>query len=378
MKKGLTVIDLFSGSGGVTLGFKNRGFRVLAAVEIDPVAAETYRLNHPEVILFERDVRTVDPSEMMDGCGLRPGELTVLSVCAPCQPFSVQNRSKKEDPRVTLILEALRFVRSMKPEFVFFENVPGLYRGRYRDVLEELIRGLEYEGYGISGPKVVDAADYGVPQFRKRLIMLAASGGRVLPFPEPTHASPETARQTGKKPWRTVREAFRGLPPLRSGEKDENDLLHRARKHRPVALERLKYIPKDGGNRHSLPSHLQLSCHVGNGNLGFHDVYGRMECDRPSNTLTTGCTNLTKGRFAHPEQDRAITPREAARLQTFPDDYRFAGSYEQISAQIGNAVPVLLAEVFAQTFREHSNDRSGRSESCGEANEYAGSMALRG
>lgn len=371
MKKGLTVIDLFSGSGGVTLGFKNRGFRVLSAVEIDPVAAETYRLNHPEVILFERDVRTVDPSEMMDVCDLRPGELTVLSVCAPCQPFSVQNRSKKEDPRVTLILEALRFVRSMKPEFVFFENVPGLYRGRYRDVLEELIRGLEYEGYGISGPKVVDAADYGVPQFRKRLIMLAASGGRVLPFPEPTHASPETACQTGKKPWRTVREAFRGLPPLRSGEKDENDFLHRARKHRPVALERLKYIPRDGGSRHSLPSHLQLSCHVGDGNLGFHDVYGRMEYDRPSNTLTTGCTNLTKGRFAHPEQDRAITPREAARLQTFPDDYRFAGSYEQISAQIGNAVPVLLAEVFAQTFREHSNDRSGRSESCGEANEYA-------
>ncbi|PTQ51376.1 MAG: DNA-cytosine methyltransferase [Hydrogenibacillus schlegelii] len=371
------MIDLFSGSGGVTLGFKNRGFRVLAAVEIDPVAAETYRLNHPEVILFERDVRTVDPSEMMDVCGLRPGELTVLSVCAPCQPFSVQNRSKKEDPRVTLILEALRFVRSMKPEFVFFENVPGLYRGRYRDVLEELIRGLEYEGYGISGPKVVDAADYGVPQFRKRLIMLAASGGRVLPFPEPTHASPETARQTGKKPWRTVREAFRGLPPLRSGEKDENDPLHRARKHRPVAMERLKYIPKDGGSRHSLPSHLQLSCHVGDGNLGFHDVYGRMEYDRPSNTLTTGCTNLTKGRFAHPEQDRAITPREAARLQTFPDDYRFAGSYEQISAQIGNAVPVLLAEVFAQTFREHSKDRSGRSESCGEANEYAGSAKCR-
>jgi len=349
---GPTMIDLFAGCGGATLGFKNKGFKVLAAVEFDPVVAETYRLNHPEVTLYEQDVREVEPGQVMKQCRLGTGELTVLSVCAPCQPFSRQNRIKRPDSRVGLVLEALRFITVMRPAFIFFENVPGLHRGKYRDVLERLIAGLKDEGYTVTTPRVVDAVEYGVPQFRKRLILLAAAGGETPPFPEPTHAPPEAALQTGKTPWRTVRDAFDGLPPLQSGEQDKNDPLHKARKHHPLSLERLRHIPHNGGSRHSLPPHLQLNCHRNGRNVGYHDVYGRMDYQRPSNTLTTGCTNFTKGRFAHPEQDRAITPREAARLQTFPDSYRFCGTYEQISSQIGNAVPVLLAEAFAGLFYE--------------------------
>lgn len=348
----LTMIDLFAGSGGVTLGFKNKGFRVLAAVEFDPVVAETYRLNHPEVALYEQDIRDIDPHQVMKQCRLESGELTVLSVCAPCQPFSRQNRAKRPDPRASLILEALRFIAVMRPEFVFFENVPGLHRGQHKDILERFIVGLEDQGYAVSSPRVVDAVDYGVPQFRKRLILLAAAHGEAPPFPEPTHAPPEVALQTGKMPWQTVRDAFNGLPPLQSGEQDPNDPLHKARRHHPLSLERLRHIPHNGGSRHSLPPHLQLSCHRNGKNVGYHDVYGRMDYQRPSNTLTAGCTNFTKGRFAHPEQDRAITPREAARLQTFPDSYRFCGTYEQISSQIGNAVPVRLAEAFADLFRK--------------------------
>jgi len=345
-----TMIDLFSGCGGVTAGFKARGFKVLAAVESDPVIARTYRLNHPEVVLYEEDIRNVSPDEMMRRCELGYGHLTVLSVCAPCQPFSRQNRLRNADERASLVLESVRFVEILHPLFLFVENVPGL--GQNSDILGKLIGDLEILGYRMSNPTVVDAVNYGVPQFRKRFILLGTSLDIGLRMPESTHASPEESVRLKKKEWLTVRDAFVGIENLRSGEESKTDPLHKARKHKPLSLERLRHIPHNGGSRDGLPFELQLACHKNGKNVGYHDVYGRMDFNRPSNTLTTGCTNFTKGRFAHPTSDRAITPREAARLQTFPDSYQFYGSYEQISAQIGNAVPVKLAEVFAHYFFE--------------------------
>ncbi|GIK72720.1 MAG: cytosine-specific methyltransferase [Chloroflexota bacterium] len=345
-----TMIDLFSGCGGVTTGFKAEGFKVLAAVEFDPVIAQTYRLNHPEVILYVEDIRNISPEEMMARCELRSGQLTVLSVCAPCQPFSRQNRYRNTDERASLVLEALRFVEALHPLFLFFENVPGLKQNP--GILDKLVGDLEKLDYKVSDPAVVDAVDYGVPQFRRRLILLGACLGIELRIPEATHASPQEAARFGKKEWLTVKDAFAGLQTLSSGEESKTDPLHKARRHTPLSLERLRHIPHNGGSRDSLPIELQPACHRNGGNVGYHDVYGRLDFNRPSNTLTTGCTNFTKGRFAHPTSDRAITPREAARLQTFPDSYRFYGSYEQISTQIGNAVPVKLAEVFAHYFYE--------------------------
>lgn len=348
-----TMIDLFSGCGGVTAGFKAAGFRVLAAVEFDRVAARTYRLNHPEVILYEEDIRNVSPDRVMEGCKLERGQLTVLSVCAPCQPFSRQNRFRNTDntdERASLVLEAVRFVETLHPRFLFVENVPGLKQGR--GILSKLIGSLEELGYKISVPTVVDAVDYGGPQFRKHLILLGTVLDIELRIPDPTHASPQAAARLGKKEWLPVKDAFAGLQDLNSGEASETDPLHKARKHSPLSLERLRHIPHNGGSRDSLPPELQSACHRNGENVGYHDVYGRMDFNRPSNTLISGCTNFTKGRFAHPVSDRAITPREAARLQTFPDSYRFYGSYEQISTQIGNAVPVRMAEVFAHYFYE--------------------------
>ncbi|HHY38260.1 MAG TPA: DNA cytosine methyltransferase, partial [Clostridia bacterium] len=316
-------------------------------VENDPVVAKTYRLNHPEVLLYQCDVRSVSPTEMMEKAALERGQLTVLSVCAPCQPFSRQNRYRLGDTRAPLILETIRFVSVLLPVFVFLENVPGLKE--CDPILKTLTDGLSDIGYLVEGPKVVDAVNYGVPQFRKRLILLAGRYEKPA-FPKPTHLPPEEAAKTGKARWRTVADAFVGLPKLASGEKSEVDPLHRARRHASIVLERLKYIPHNGGSRHELPPHLQLTCHCKGNAIGYNDVYGRMAFDRPSNTLTGGCTNVTKGRFAHPVEDRAITPREAARLQTFPDWYEFFGSYGQVSEQIGNAVPVLLAETFARVF----------------------------
>jgi len=343
-----TMIDLFSGCGGVTAGFKAAGFQVLAAVELDRVVAQTYRLNHPEVILYKKDIRNVCPTTMMEDCKLESGQLTVLSVCAPCQPFSRLNRFRDGDERAFLVLEAIRFVDVLRPQFLFVENVPGLRRNP--DILDRLIGRLVQSGYRVSAPAIIDAVNYGVPQFRKRFILLGSIYDIELRIPEPTHASPKEAAWSKRKKWLTVRDAFAGLQDLKSGEASEIDPLHKARKHTTLSLERLRHIPHNGGSRGSLPIELQLAGHRDGRNVGYYDVYGRMDFDKPSNTLTAGCTNFTKGRFAHPTSDRAITLREAARLQTFPDSYRFCGSYEQISAQIGNAVPVKLAEVFARHF----------------------------
>ena len=163
------------------------------------------------------------------------------------------------------------------------------------------------------------------------------------------HAPPELPQGTSSGQSATVRTAIGDLNPLESGEIDPTHDLHFARDHRPVALERLAHIPRDGGSRDSLPDELQLECHKGHD--GHPDVYGRMSWDRVAPTLTTGCTDLTRGRFGHPRDDRAITLREAARLQTFSDEYRFFGNSKEIATQIGNAVPVRLVRELAPTFR---------------------------
>ncbi len=342
-----TLIDLFSGSGGVTQGFKNQGFQTLAAVEWDHTAASTYCQNHPEVLMYEKDICKVDPIKVLRRLNLHKGDLTVLSACAPCQPFSRQNRVNKKDGRTKLILQVIPFVAVFRPKYIMMENVPGLNKGKNKKILDKLIDTLQKNyKYKVFGPFIVDAVNYGVPQFRKRLILLCSREDINLSIPEKTHEDPKIAKKIGKEEWRTVQNAFYGIKNLSSGQKSQTDPLHQARKHTILNLTRLSYIPKNGGSRNSLPKRLELACHKDG--TGFNDVYGRMDFKRPSNTLTTGCTNFTKGRYAHPTANRAITPREAARLQTFPDDYKFAGSYDQISIQIGNAVPVLLAETFAK------------------------------
>lgn len=347
----LTMIDLFCGCGGVTEGFKLNGFNVLAAVEYDRIAAKTYESNHPEVMLFVKDIRDVEPEDMMAQCQLHKHQLTVLSACAPCQPFSTLNQYKNKypDPRSSLLLEVIRFVKTFCPAFVFIENVPGLQRNT--QILQIFFEELRQQGYDIPVQTVVNAVNYGVPQFRKRLIIIATNQEKSFFVPEPTHVAPEMVAQTRKKAWQTVRDAFVGLEDLRSGEKSMTDPLHKARNHTALSLQRIRHVPHNGGSRIHLPDELQPERYK-KSNVRFTDTYGRMWFDKPSNTLTTGCTSFLKGRYAHPVFDRSITLREAARLQTFPDTYQFCGNYEQISCQIGNAVPVKLAEVFARAICE--------------------------
>jgi DNA (cytosine-5)-methyltransferase 1 len=226
-------------------------------------------------------------------------------------------------------------VKALRPRHIAFENVPGLVESRWRSYFEAFREELDELGYIITW-RIVDAAEYGVPQRRRRVLVI---GSRVTApsLPEPTHA--EKAGD-GRARFVTVRDAISHLRPIAPGETDPSDPFHSARRHSELTLRRLACIP-EGGGRADLPDELVLECHRNHN--GHNDVYGRMWWDRVATTLTSGCTNVTKGRFCHPEQDRALTLREAMLLQTFPADARLSGFLDPMALQVGNAVPSLLA-----------------------------------
>jgi len=330
-------LDLFCGSGAVSLGLKQAGFDVVGAVDFDAGACRTYRANHPEVRLLQKDIRLVDPNDFAD---LVPGELDLLVICAPCQPFSSQNRHKsKDDARNNLVEESKKFIERFSPSLVFLENVPGLAS---TDIFGGFTAWLrEKAGYDVAEPIRVDAAELGVPQRRTRMILVAARGVSLAEATKIARTSKRTVGQTiGDLPVPPVGRAAAGA-----------DALHYARKHSPLNIERLRHIPVDGGGRESLPPHLQLACHRNAKKSSFSDTYGRMRLGDVAPTLTTGCTDITRGRFAHPVQNRAITLREAARLQSFPDEYIFWGNASQVATQIGNAVPPEMMRTIAQSLK---------------------------
>lgn len=335
--KAPTAIDLFAGCGGLTQGLRDAGFHVVAAVEVDPLARETYGANHPEVELWG-DITEVNTLSMKRRLHLRKGWLDLLAGCPPCQGFTVlrtlNGKRQINDPRNDLVLEFVRFVREFLPKAVMFENVPRLMHDQR---FTALVRELQALGYGVDFG-VLNAADFGVPQRRHRLMLVAVR-----------HGVPRLQRRRG--PRRTVREALRQLAPAgRSG-----DLLHdlpEKRNERVLAV--IERTPSDGGSRNELPVELQLPCHRRCD--GFKDVYGRMAWDDVAPTITGGCVNPSKGRFLHPEENRAITLREAALLQGFPPTYRFSlarGKYAA-AAMIGNALPPAFATAQAAVLRSHA------------------------
>jgi len=331
-----TAVDLFCGAGAVTKALSDSGFTVLMAVDNDPVACRTFRANHPSTKLIEADIRVLSATDIRKMIPSKI-QLDVLVICAPCQPFSSQNQTHGDgDSRKELIFQAVRFAKLLQPRTIFFENVAGLSGPRFSHILKALSRGLRQLDYKLSRPRRVDAADFGVPQRRVRCIMVATQRKR----------RPVVGLSRFERSRTSVRSAIGDLKVLRSGEMDACDPMHRARSHSSLNLERLALIPADGGSRDALPANLRLACHKDH--QGHPDVYGRMAWDAVAPTLTTGCADITRGRFAHPEQHRAITLREAARLQTFPDDYLFCGNGSEIARQIGNAVPYKMMKQLAR------------------------------
>lgn len=323
MKKKPKAIDVFCGCGGLTLGLKQAGFEVIGAVDNDSLAVKTFKANHPEVYVWERDIQGLTSGWVKRKLGIKKGELDLLAGCPPCQGFSTMrtlNGGKRiRDGRNKLILEFQRFVEELLPKAVMMENVPGLQKDRR---FKKLCRKLEDLGYTVNHD-VLNAADYAVPQRRRRLILLAGRDGEM-----------GFAKKARCK--RTVFDAIGGL----SLAGKSGDELHDLQESRSKRVKRLiKRIPKDGGSRKDLGKRRQLKCHKRCD--GFKDVYGRMAWDKVAPTITSGCTNPSKGRFLHPEEDRAITLREAAMIQSFPKRYHFNVNVGKgrLAELIGNALP---------------------------------------
>ncbi|SUA54781.1 Modification methylase HaeIII [Oligella ureolytica] len=343
----LTSIDLFSGGGGLSEGMRQARFKILSAVENNAIAAETFRINHKKTKIIERDIRVVSSDEILKLCGLNKGELDLLAGCPPCQSFSSLTLNyDNKDKRNNLIMEVHRLTKGLLPKAIMIENVPGIMT-RGNAYLKEFIQAIEKLGY-IVNHKVLQVADYGVPQNRRRYVLLAGLGFEIK-IPEPTHS-----RADNNLPkWKTVKEAFIGLDqpiPLSKtystgGPQRYN--WHVVRDISAINLERLKYL-KPGGPRYDIPDHLRPKCHQGK-NSGFSNVYSRMDWDDVSPTITGGCTVLSKGRFGHPTEMRTISVREAARLQSFPDTFQFATDHIDHATQIiGNALPCDFAKIMSQ------------------------------
>lgn len=341
----IEVVDLFCGIGGLSYGMKSSGLKILAGFDIDCTCRYAYETNN-EATFNYKNIKEVTAEDILPLYSSK--SIRVLAGCAPCQPFSSYAfKNKDKDPnKYDLLYEFGRIVEEVLPDIVTMENVPSIAAFRLKNVLPDFVSTLVTHGYKVSY-KVVCCPDYGVPQTRKRLVLLASRFGEIKLIP-PTH-KPES--------YVTVRDTIGNLPPLKAGESDSKDPLHRCGSLTAINQRRIEATPY-GGSWKDWPEELILECHKKKSGKSFGSVYGRMKWDEPSPTITTQCTGLGNGRFGHPEQNRAISAREAALLQTFPLTYRFFSDEEKISLTkasryIGNAVPPRLGEIIAESIKQH-------------------------
>ena len=344
--KEFNAIDLFAGGGGLSLGLKKAGFNMILAVEINKEIAKTYSANHPETKLLIEDIRKINKDKLKEILGNR--KIHLIAGCPPCQGFSqLTQKYKREDSRNLLPLEMARIIIELEPEIVMMENVPGI-ANRGKKILERFIRILENKGYIVNW-KILQVADYGVPQSRRRFVLLAGKGFGIQ--------IPESKNKRRK----TLREALKGInkTPLtlseangRGGPAKFN--WHVIRDMGEINIKRLEAI-KEGSNRLDLPQKLRPRCHKKE-NKGFKNFYGRMAWNNVSPTITRGCTTLSMGRFGHPSENRTISVREAAIIQTFPKNYEidtnFIGS---ASITVGNAFPPKLARLLGKACISYLN-----------------------
>ena len=341
--KRIYAVDLFCGVGGLTKGMARAGIIVKLGVDIDPACEYPYAANNKSKFL-KKAIEELKPKEIE--VAFRKNGIRLLTGCAPCQTFSTYNKkAPPEDKRWFLLQHFSRLVHKIQPELVTMENVPGL---KEQEVFRSFLADLELCNYYFDYC-VVNCADYGIPQHRNRLVLLASKFGPIrLLRHEELKARP-----------RSVRNAIGNLPPISAGEVNQADRLHQSSILSAVNLRRIR-SSKQGGTWRDWEDDLVAKCHQKATGKTYHSVYGRMSWDAPAPTITTQFYGFGNGRFGHPDQDRAISLREGAILQSFPRNYAFTSNEnpifkKTIARLIGNAVPVKLGEVIGKSIFYHIN-----------------------
>lgn len=342
----VAAIDLFCGVGGLTRGLLNSGIRVRAGYDLDETCQFAYEYNNNSKFIQE-DIRKIKSKEVLAHFTNRD-KIKVIAGCAPCQPFSTHTnkiREKEKDERWGLLEEFSRLVEECAPEIVSMENVPNI---RNKEIFKSFVKHLLKLKYKVS-ETIVYCPEYGIPQTRKRLVLLASKLGTINLI-KPTH-SPEN--------YITVRNAIMDQEPIKAGQTSESDPLHRSIRLTDINIKRIRASVPNGTWR-DWDEALLLACHKKESGRSYPSVYGRMTWDEPGPTITTQFYNYGTGRFGHPEQDRALSLREGALLQTFPIGYKFARrkadiSFKHTAKHIGNAVPVRLGEVIGRSIIQHLN-----------------------
>ncbi|MBL8207566.1 MAG: DNA cytosine methyltransferase [Blastocatellia bacterium] len=342
MKRPVSAVDLFCGAGGLTHGFIIEGIKVQVGIDLDPACKFPYEYNNKSVFLQE-DISDITADDLSPY--YPDGHVKLLAGCAPCQPFSTysQGHRNDDDKRWTLLREFARLAKELRPELITMENVPKL---RDHEVFLDFVETLKNLAYQVTY-SVVDGRYYGIPQHRRRLVLFASQYGEVE-IEEPTHEVEN---------FMTVRQTIASLERIAAGESSLNDSLHRASVLTAKNLQRIR-ASKPGGTWRDWDEELRTNCHTKKSGKTYPSVYGRMSWDDPAPTITTQCFGFGNGRFGHPEQDRAISLREAAMIQTFPENYKFVPPKEPVQMKIvgkliGNAVPVTLGRVIARSILRH-------------------------
>jgi DNA (cytosine-5)-methyltransferase 1 len=343
----IKAIDFFCGAGGLTRGMLDAGISVLAGVDNNSDLRRTYDSNNRPSKLICADIHLVNIDDLRKELGIRKRDCVLYAACTPCQPFSTLNQMQGHDDRKELLLVFAELLRKAPPDYLIVENVPGLNTAYGRDVYERFAKTLEEVGLIHVFKGMLDAKDYGVPQVRKRFILMASRLGPIGP-----------PRRTKKIP--NVRDALSRFPAPDGNQETETYHNHVARSLNEQHRRIIAAVPKDGGSRSDIEDEsILLPCHQARPKV-HKDVFGRMAWEKPAPTLTCRCTDVYCGRFAHPEADRGISLREAAAIQTFPDEYEFYGSsIFNIARQIGNAVPVELAKRLARSVVRSMNSGGG-------------------
>lgn len=368
MVKKIKVIDLFAGVGGLSYGFANdERFEIVAANEILPNMAKAYELNHPSIKVYCRDIKEFGIADLQRDFGIKEGEVDLVVGGPPCQAFSTVGKRLIDDPRGKLFQEYYRVLKELNPKVFLFENVKGLLSIQSGELLLTIISLFESLGYKVAY-RVLNAADYGVPQIRERVIIVGTKFNVEFSYPEPTHYNKENSQSLltqGLKPYLTLSEAISDLPFINSGEESfeysaepKNEFQKLMRKNSPTKLidhsapknnkkliKLMESLP-DGGTPNDLPEELRPSS-------GFANTYCRLWWDRPSTTITRNLSTPSSSRCIHPKAPRPLTTREGARVQCFSDDYVFFGSRSEKNLQIGNAVPLFLSIALKNAIKKH-------------------------